>query len=124
MKYEEELQYLDQGDLQRYLDALLAHADHFQSDHAYLPVFHGEHLTKQSGDKKKDTEYVLENTLLHSSLILWAQVQETCSLLPPLSYQLPRFYGHAGLPPPIYRPCCGQVQASTSPPNDPETPPP
>lgn len=52
------LQYLDQGDLQRYLEALLAHADHFENDGAYLPVFHGHYLVKVAGDKKKDSEYV------------------------------------------------------------------
>ncbi|KAF6741372.1 hypothetical protein DFP72DRAFT_995311 [Ephemerocybe angulata] len=53
----EDLQYLDQGDLQRYLEALLSHSDHFENDGAYLPAFHGQHLTKAPGDKKKDSEY-------------------------------------------------------------------
>ncbi|KAF6750908.1 armadillo-type protein [Ephemerocybe angulata] len=53
----EDLQYLDQADLQRYLEALLSHSDHFENDGAYLPAFHGQHLTKAPGDKKKDSEY-------------------------------------------------------------------
>lgn len=56
MRQSDNLQYLDQGDLQRYLEALLAYSDHFENDAAFLPVFHGQYLNKASGDKKKDAE--------------------------------------------------------------------
>jgi len=50
------LQYLDQEDLKRYLDALVEHRDHFANDASYLKVFQEEHLTRAKSDKKKDAE--------------------------------------------------------------------
>jgi U3 small nucleolar RNA-associated protein 10 len=76
--FSESLQYLDQSDLQRYLDALLAHKDHFENDGSYLPVFHSHHLTKASGDKKKDSEYkkrVLCYLLSHINALSSADMQ-------------------------------------------------
>lgn len=78
MMFSENLQYLDQSDLQRYLDALLAHKDHFENDGSYLPVFHSHHLTKASGDKKKDSEYkkrVLCYLLSHINALSSADMQ-------------------------------------------------
>ncbi|KAJ2923032.1 hypothetical protein H1R20_g14063, partial [Candolleomyces eurysporus] len=77
-KDSQNLQYLDQSDLQRYLDALLAHKDHFENDGSYLPIFHSHHLTKASGDKKKDSEYkkrVLCYLLSHINALSSADMQ-------------------------------------------------
>ena len=50
------LQYLDQEDLKRYLDALVEHRDHFVNDPSYLKVFQEGHLSRAISDKKKDAE--------------------------------------------------------------------
>jgi U3 small nucleolar RNA-associated protein 10 len=50
------LQYLDQDDLSRYLNALVEHRDHFANDASYLKVFHAQHLTRTKADKKRDAE--------------------------------------------------------------------
>lgn len=50
------LQYLDQEDLKRYLDALVEHRDHFVNDPSYLKVFQEGHLSRAKSDKKKDAE--------------------------------------------------------------------
>ena len=50
------LQYLDQEDLKRYLDALVEHRDHFVNDPSYLKVFQDGHLSQAKSDKKKDAE--------------------------------------------------------------------
>ncbi|KAJ7762738.1 hypothetical protein DFH07DRAFT_813302 [Mycena maculata] len=52
-----QLQYLVQGDLKRYLDAVVAHREHILLDGAYLKVFHAQHLARLKTDKRKDSEY-------------------------------------------------------------------
>ncbi|KAJ7452113.1 hypothetical protein B0H11DRAFT_1742292 [Mycena galericulata] len=54
---EAELQYLSQGDLKKYLDAVVAHRQHISLDAGYLKVFHVQHLARSNADKKKDAEY-------------------------------------------------------------------
>ncbi|KAJ7178741.1 armadillo-type protein [Mycena crocata] len=51
------LQYLSQGDLKRYLDAIADHQKHISLDAAYLKVFHLQHLARVNTDKKKDLDY-------------------------------------------------------------------
>ncbi|KAL1725845.1 hypothetical protein EV714DRAFT_255460 [Schizophyllum commune] len=46
------LQYLEQGDLKQYLDALLQHEAHFLRDAGYGRSFHHEHLAPHKKDKK------------------------------------------------------------------------
>ena len=50
------LQYLDQDDLKRYLNALVEHCDHFLNDPSYLKIFHEQHLIRAKSDKKRDAE--------------------------------------------------------------------
>lgn len=50
------LQYLDQDDLKKYLNALVEHRDHFTNDASYLKVFHEQHLVRSKTDKKHDAE--------------------------------------------------------------------
>jgi U3 small nucleolar RNA-associated protein 10 len=52
----EALQYLEQEDSKRYLNALIEHRDHFSTDPSYLRVFHEQHLIRGKSDKKKDAE--------------------------------------------------------------------
>ncbi|PPQ90282.1 hypothetical protein CVT25_013107 [Psilocybe cyanescens] len=51
------LQYLDQDDLKRYLNALVEHRDHFANDPSYLKIFHDQHLGRTKADKKRDADY-------------------------------------------------------------------
>ncbi|KAJ7701560.1 hypothetical protein B0H17DRAFT_1195339 [Mycena rosella] len=52
-----QLQYLSQGDLKKYLDAVMDHREHLSLDPAYIKVFHVQHLARSNADKKKDSEY-------------------------------------------------------------------
>jgi U3 small nucleolar RNA-associated protein 10 len=52
----EALQYLEQEDSKRYLNALIEHRDHFLTDPSYLRIFHEQHLIRDKSDKKRDTE--------------------------------------------------------------------
>ncbi|KAJ7146113.1 hypothetical protein C8R44DRAFT_600928 [Mycena epipterygia] len=54
---ESKLQYLSQGDLKKYLDAIEEHREHISLDPAYFKVFHAQHLARSNADKKKDSEY-------------------------------------------------------------------
>ncbi|KAH6904492.1 hypothetical protein BKA70DRAFT_1373519 [Coprinopsis sp. MPI-PUGE-AT-0042] len=75
---DQDLQYLDADDLKRYLDALLDHKDHFQGDPGYLGLFHGQYLIKNSGDRKRDTEYrkrVLSCLLSHVNTVSSPAIQ-------------------------------------------------
>ncbi|KAJ6630100.1 hypothetical protein B0H10DRAFT_1984968 [Mycena sp. CBHHK59/15] len=54
---ESKLQYLSQGDLKKYLDAIVDHQEHILLDAAYVKVFHVQHLARSNVDKKKDSEY-------------------------------------------------------------------
>ncbi|KAJ6554556.1 armadillo-type protein [Mycena capillaripes] len=51
------LQYLAQGDLKKYLEALMDHREHIDLDASYVKVFHVQHLARSNADKKKDSEY-------------------------------------------------------------------
>ncbi|KAF9526013.1 hypothetical protein CPB83DRAFT_877003 [Crepidotus variabilis] len=51
------LQYLDQKDMKRYLDALAQQHDHLANDASYLKTFHQQYLAKAKGEKKKEHEY-------------------------------------------------------------------
>ncbi|KAF8901036.1 armadillo-type protein [Gymnopilus junonius] len=51
------LEYLDQGDLKKYLNGLVEHRDHFTNDPSYLKVFHEQHLVRSKSDKKRDADY-------------------------------------------------------------------
>ncbi|KAJ6463475.1 hypothetical protein C8R45DRAFT_840925 [Mycena sanguinolenta] len=51
------LQYLAQGDLKKYLDALMDHQEHIALDASYVKVFHVQHLGQDNKDKKKDSDY-------------------------------------------------------------------
>ncbi|KAJ7222324.1 hypothetical protein GGX14DRAFT_663256 [Mycena pura] len=65
---EAQLQYLSQGDLKKYLDALMDHREHITLDAAYVKIFHLQHLTRSKADKKKNSEYkhhVLSYLLSH-----------------------------------------------------------
>jgi U3 small nucleolar RNA-associated protein 10 len=53
------LQYLAQSDLKKYLDAVMDHREHIALDASYVKVFHVQHLGRDNGDKKKDSEYAL-----------------------------------------------------------------
>ncbi|KAF8192665.1 hypothetical protein K438DRAFT_2017867 [Mycena galopus ATCC 62051] len=54
---EAKLEYLSQGDLKKYLDALMDHREHIALDASYVKVFHVQHLGRDNKDKKKDAEY-------------------------------------------------------------------
>ncbi|KAJ6578862.1 hypothetical protein DFH09DRAFT_980162 [Mycena vulgaris] len=54
---ESQLQYLSQGDLKKYLDAVMDHREHISLDPAYVKIFHLQHLGRSNTDKKKDSEY-------------------------------------------------------------------
>ncbi|KAJ7740997.1 hypothetical protein B0H14DRAFT_3515417 [Mycena olivaceomarginata] len=54
---EAKLQYLAQSDLKKYLDAVMDHREHIALDASYVKVFHVQHLGRDNGDKKKDSEY-------------------------------------------------------------------
>ncbi|KAF7373573.1 U3 small nucleolar RNA-associated protein 10 [Mycena sanguinolenta] len=54
---EAKLQYLAQGDLKKYLDALMEHQEHIALDASYVRVFHVQLLGRDNKDKKKDSEY-------------------------------------------------------------------
>ncbi|TFK24886.1 hypothetical protein FA15DRAFT_669091 [Coprinopsis marcescibilis] len=72
------LQYLDQDDLKQYLTALLEHRDHFVNDSGYLGLFHGQYLVKNSGDRKRESEYrkrVLSYLLSHINALSSQDVQ-------------------------------------------------
>ncbi|KAJ7270708.1 hypothetical protein B0H12DRAFT_1229192 [Mycena haematopus] len=56
-KSEAKLQYLAQGDLTKYLDALMDHQEHIALDASYVKVFHVQHLGRDNKDKKKDSDY-------------------------------------------------------------------
>jgi U3 small nucleolar RNA-associated protein 10 len=51
------IQFIDWVDLGKYLTALLLQHDHLVGSAAYLAHFHGEHLTRQKGDGKKEGTY-------------------------------------------------------------------
>lgn len=54
----DQLQYLDQEDFKRYLDALREQADHLALDVEHVKLFHQQHLGPDNADKKRDGEYV------------------------------------------------------------------
>ncbi|KAF9468309.1 hypothetical protein BDZ94DRAFT_1246474 [Collybia nuda] len=52
-----QLQYLDQDDLKKYLDALVDHQDHLLHDVNYIRTLHQLHLGTRKGDKKRESDY-------------------------------------------------------------------
>ncbi|KAF8630264.1 hypothetical protein AX17_005450 [Amanita inopinata Kibby_2008] len=52
-----ELQYLDQGDLNKYLIGLNEESDHIMHDNAFVRLFHERYLQRNKTDKKKEYEH-------------------------------------------------------------------
>ncbi|TFK71529.1 hypothetical protein BDN72DRAFT_432062 [Pluteus cervinus] len=54
---ESDLQYLEQGDVKKYLGGLIENRDSFVLDGQSVGLFHRQHLGYQKTDKKKESEY-------------------------------------------------------------------
>ncbi|KAF8889071.1 hypothetical protein BD779DRAFT_1714897 [Infundibulicybe gibba] len=73
-----QLQYLDQEDFRRYLNALTGFETHIVHDGNYLSIFHHEHLSISKTDSKRGSEYkrrILCYLLSHISALPLLHVQ-------------------------------------------------
>ena len=64
----DQLQFLDWGDFQRYILALVDQGGHLTNDVDYLSAFHQQHLTKYKSDSKKDSGCVQTLGLVDSPI--------------------------------------------------------
>jgi U3 small nucleolar RNA-associated protein 10 len=60
----DQLQFLDWGDFQRYMQVLVDQGGYLANDVNYLPAFHQQLLTKRKSDSKKDSGWVQTPSLV------------------------------------------------------------
>ncbi|KAF8654764.1 hypothetical protein AX16_003419 [Volvariella volvacea WC 439] len=73
-----ELEYIEQADVMKYLDALIENRDHLSHDSEYLVLTNQLHLKSSRQDKKKDAEYkrrILCYLISHANCVAVPDVQ-------------------------------------------------